>query len=92
MQIMGSFRKSYFQVSYRRRVSGILARQQPCLGDAGQGGEMASLFNLLFFVFNISFLPNYRDKYYDFIVKWCNGAACNCISLDIALILARGSH
>ena len=34
---------------------------------------MASLLNLLFFVFNISGLPKYRVKYYDYIVKWCRG-------------------
>ena len=45
---------------------------------------------LLFFVFEISLeLPNYRVKYYDYIVKWCSGLACNwCVSLDISIILA----
>ena len=57
-------------------------------GDTFQCGKMATLLNSLFFVFK-SFLPNYRVKYYDYIVKWCNGVACNwCVSLDIALILA----
>ena len=44
------------------------------------------MVNLLFFVFRVSFLPKYRVKYYDYIVKWCGGLACDwCASLDIAL-------
>ena len=31
--------------------------------------SMAALLNSLVFVFNISFLPKYRVKYYDYIVK-----------------------
>ena len=59
------------------------------LGDACQSGNMSILLNSLFFVFKISFLPNYCVKYYDYIVKWYSGVACNwCVSLDIALILA----
>ena len=57
------------------------------LGDGYQSGKMATLLNALFSVFKISFLPNYRVKYYVYLVKWCSGAACNwCVSLDIALI------
>ena len=83
--IISSFRNSYFHVSYGRLVPGMLAREHPGLGDACQSDEMATLLNSLFFVFNIFFLPNYRVKYYDYIVKWCRGAACNwCVSLDIA--------
>ena len=33
---------------------------------------MATLFNSLSFVFTILFLPNYRIKYYYYIVKWCS--------------------
>ena len=40
---------------------------------------MAALLNSLFFVFNISFLPKYRVKCYDYIVKWCGG--CNVIGM-----------
>ena len=36
---------------------------------------MAALLKLLFFVFNISFLPKYRVKYYDYMGK----AHKNCI-------------
>ena len=37
----------------------------------------------------LSLLPDNRDKYYDYIVKWCSGVAGNCCeSLDIGLILA----
>ena len=51
---------------------------------------MAAPLNSLFFVFTftISFLPNYRVKYYDYIGKWCSGIKCIwCpgVSLDIAL-------
>ena len=67
-----------------------LAWQRPGLGDACQSGKMATLLNsLLFFVFKISLLTNYGVKYYDYIVKWCSGIACNwCASLDVGLILA----
>ena len=87
--IIQSFRKSYFHISHRRRMPGTLAWQRPRLGDACQSGKMATLFNSLFFVFKISFLPNYRVKYYDYIVKWWSGVACKwCVSLDIGLGLA----
>ena len=48
------------------------------ISDACQCGKMVTLLNLLFFVFNILFLPiNYR-------VNYCK--ACDwCVSLDIAL-------
>ena len=56
---------------------------------SGLGGKMVTLLDSLFFVFTILFLPNYSVNYYDYIVKWCSGVACNwCVSLDIALILA----
>ena len=65
---------------------------QRSLGCSCQTGNMAALLNSLFFVFKISFLPNYRAKYYDYIVKWCRGVACNwCVSLDIGLTLALSS-
>ena len=45
---------------------------------------MAALLKSLFFVFNISFLPKYRVKCYDDIVKWWGGMQCNwSVSLDI---------
>ena len=34
---------------------------------------MAALSNSLFFVFNISFLPKHRVKYYDYIVQCAVG-------------------
>ena len=37
------------------------------------GSEMAALLNSLSFAFANSFLPKYRVKYYDYIVKWCSG-------------------
>ena len=58
--------------------------------------QMAALFDFLFFVSNISFLPNYRVKYFGLIVKSltnrCSCAACYwCGSLEFALILRLGS-
>ena len=35
--------------------------------------EMAALLNSLSFAFTNSFLPKYRFKYYDYIIKWCIG-------------------
>ena len=53
---------------------------------------MAASLNSLFFVFKMSYLPKYRVKYYDYIVKWCSGIQCNwCVSLDIAKMLALKS-
>ena len=67
--IIRSFRKSYFHVSYSRRMPATLARQRPRLSDVCQSSEMATLLNSLHFVFKIVFLPNYHVKYYDYIVK-----------------------
>ena len=67
--IIQYFRKSYFHVSYRRRMSGIMVWQRPSLGDLCKSSEMATLLNSLYFVFNISFLRKYRVKYYDYIAK-----------------------
>ena len=70
-------------------MPGTLAWQRPGLGDACKSGKMVTLWNSLFFVFKMLLLPNYRVKYYDYIVKWCISIACNwCVSLDICLILA----
>ena len=71
--IIGSFSKIYFHVSYRRRMPGTLANQRPRLGDACQNSEMATPLNSLSFVSKIFFLPKYRVKYYDYIVKWYSG-------------------
>ena len=38
-----------------------------------QSSDMAALLNSLSFAFANSFLPKYRVKYYDYIVKWCSG-------------------
>ena len=43
------------------------------IGSGCQSSEMAALLNSLSFVFKNLFLPNYRVKYYDYIVKWCSG-------------------
>ena len=64
------------------------------LFDVCQSCNISTLLNSLFLVFNISFLPrpNYRVKYFDYIVKWCSGVACNWqVSLYIALIVALTS-
>ena len=44
-----------------------------------QSSEMAALLNSLSFAFANSFLPKYRVKYYDYIVKWCSGVYVMCI-------------
>ena len=52
---------------------------------------MAILFNALLFLFRISLLSDYREKYYDccIIVRRCSGVACKWyVSLDISLVLA----
>ena len=52
------------------------------------------MLNSLFFAFTNSFLPKYRVKYYDYIIKWCSGIYCNwCVSMDIdsSLALRHGS-
>ena len=38
---------------------------------------MAALLNSLSFAFANSFLPKYRVKYYDYIVKWCTSVTVN---------------
>ena len=78
-------KKSYFNVSYRRCMPHTLAWRQAGLAHACQSGNMAMLLTSYLFVFEISFLPNYRGNYYDYIIKWC----CHwCVSLDIAHMLA----
>ena len=70
-------------------AGGTLAWQRQSLGDVCQSRNMATLLNSLISVFKISFLPNFRAKYYDYIVKMCSGVACNCcVSLDIDYILS----
>ena len=54
-----------------------LTWQGSCTGDACESGNIAKLLNSLLSVVNISFLLTNRVKYYDYVVKWCNGAACN---------------
>ena len=54
-----------------------------------QHGDMATLVNLLSFVLKTSFLPNYRIKYYDHILKCCSGIACDWFaSMDIDKMFA----
>ena len=62
-------------------MPGTLARQR-----AGICGNMKTRLNSLFVVFNCSCLPKCRVEYYDCIVKWCIGVACQCnlcVSVDI---------
>ena len=61
---------TFFHVSYRRHMLCMLILQQVSLGYTCKNRQMAALLNSLFFVFKISFLPKYRVKYYDYIVKW----------------------
>ena len=57
--IKRSYINNYFHVSYRRRLSGTLAKQWPGIGDACQQVKIATLLNSLFFVIKMSFLPNW---------------------------------
>ena len=83
------FKRSYFNVSYRRCMPRTLAWWRAGLDHACQSGNMAILLTSLLFVFEILFLPKYRVNYYDYIIKWCFGILCNwCVSLDIAHIFA----
>ena len=55
-----------------------------CQPRGCQSSEMAALLNSLSFAFTHSFLPKYRVKCYDYIIKWCSGIQCNwCVSMDI---------
>ena len=57
----------------------------PRLGDACLSVEIVTLLNSQSFEFKFLFKPKYHVKYYDYIVKWYSGIACNwCVSLDIA--------
>ena len=67
------FSDSNFHVSYRRRISATLIWPLQSIAGGCQSSEMASLLNSLSFAFANSFLPKYRVKYYDYIVKWCSG-------------------
>ena len=50
-----------------------LAWQLAGLDHACQSANMAILLTSLLFAFEIPFLPKYRVKYYDYIIKWCFG-------------------
>ena len=81
------FRQSNFHVSYRRRMPATLNWPWQSIGGGCgcQSSEMAALLNLLSFAFTNSFLPKYRVKYYDYIIKWCSVIQYNqCVSMDIA--------
>ena len=57
-----------------------------------QNSEMAALLKSLSLAFTNSFLPKYRVKYYDYIIKWCSGIQCDwCVSMDIDYIFALTS-
>ena len=47
--------------------AGHVNRAGERLGSPGKIANMAALLKSLFFVFNISFLPKYCVKYYDYI-------------------------
>ena len=54
-------------------ISGMGALGNLDAAGGCQSSEMAALLNSLSFAFANSFLPKYRVKYYDYIVKWCSG-------------------
>ena len=65
------FKKTYFNVSYRRCMPHTLAWRRSGLDHACQSGNMAILLTSLLFVFEISFLPKYRVNY-DITTRQCN--------------------
>ena len=65
------YRSVFMGGGYRSLLQVCLQRQS--LGDACQSRKMEILLNSLSFVFKILFLPKYRVKYYDYIVKWFSG-------------------
>ena len=71
------FRQSNIHVSYRHRIPATIIWPRQSLGGGCQSSEMAALFNSLSFAFTNPFLPKYRVKYFDYIVKWCSGIWCN---------------
>ena len=67
------FSNSNFHVSYRCCMPATLIWTPQSIAGGCQTSEMAALLNSLFFAFTNSFLPKYRVKYYDYIIKWCSG-------------------
>ena len=63
-----------FTFSYRRRMPGTLTWQLQSLGDSCQP-KWKDVDTIEFIIFRIKFffLPKYRVKYYDDVVKWCSG-------------------
>ena len=57
MQQYNLFKKSYFNVSYRRCMPHTLAWRWAGLDHACQSGNMAIVLTSLLFVFEISILP-----------------------------------
>ena len=55
------------------RIPATLIWPLQSIAGGCQRSEMAALLNSLSFAFANSFLPKYRVKYYDYIVKWCSG-------------------
>ena len=67
--------------TYTGYVKLAAAKHWQCVSSS----KMVALLNSLYFAFKNSFLPKYRVKFYDYIVKWCSGIQCNwCVSMDIA--------
>ena len=67
------FSDSNFHVSYHRHMQATLNWPRQIIGGGCQSSEMAALLNSLSFAFTNSFLPKYRVKYYDYVIKWCIG-------------------
>ena len=69
--IIQYFRKSYFHVSYRRRMPGIMAWQRPSLGDPCKSSEMAALL----ISFKMSFLRKFLTSFSPFAAVFLFGVA-----------------
>ena len=63
------FSDSNFHVSYHRCMPATLNWPRQSIGSS----VIAALLNSLSFAFTNSFLPKYRVKYYDYVIKWYSG-------------------
>ena len=70
---MRSFQTEQFSRFLPSLYAGHVKLAGQSLGSACQISDMAALLNSLSFAFKNLFLPKYRVKYYDYIVKWCSG-------------------
>ena len=71
--IMRCFQRVQFSRFLPPPYAGHVKLAAQSIGGGCQSSEIEALLNSLSFAFTNSFLPKYRVKYYDYIVKWCSG-------------------